>query len=73
MDYGNRQKRAEFLLRALRKRPDDEVVYATSKGEYTAKQLAFEVENQTKLGSSVVALTGLVIRALLEEKHGQER
>jgi hypothetical protein len=62
MDYGERQERAEFLVKTLREHPDR--VWR----DKTFAEMASEVENQTDAGRTLVAISGLVLTALLSNK-----
>ena len=67
MDYGDRQERAEWLLEVMEKNNPDphKIIYTDWHGqEYTAEQLAEHIECQTDLGTTLVAVAGLIIQAL---------
>jgi hypothetical protein len=62
MDYGERQERAEFLVKALREHPD------RMWRDKTFAEMADEIENQTDDGRTLVVISGLVLAALLSNK-----
>jgi hypothetical protein len=67
MDYGERQDRAEMLVKALRAAPNKtEVVWTDWYGEeYTARRIAEHIEDQSEYGVSIVAIAGFVLQAML--------
>lgn len=62
MDYGNRQDKAEILVKAFRNLADKNVPWSGK--NYSGNQIADEIENMTDLGKSLVAVAGFVIQAL---------
>jgi hypothetical protein len=62
MNYGDRQKRAEMIVKAFRSK--GETVFPLGDRTYTGEEIALEVEGETELGKSLVATAGLVLRAI---------
>ena len=69
MDYGERQDRAEALVKAFLQHPDQTgVIYRDPMGRtYTAENIASEVMEETELGKNIVAVAGLVLVAMLSK------
>ena len=63
MNYGERQDRAEMLIKMLRKQ-SDKIFRDSQSNEYTYDQLASFIEDETEFGQELVAFAGLVIQAL---------
>lgn len=64
MDYGDRQERAEYLVKILRERGNEVVDIATSR---TGNDLAQNIEDQTEEGHTLVAVAGLVFHAMAND------
>ena len=67
MNYGDRQDRAEFLLKTLRSKPDQSkigYIDSITKRKYSIADLIKEFENQTELARELLAVAGLVLPAL---------
>lgn len=63
MDYGDRQERAEYLVKRLRENPT-----LTLKGQsITAGELADEIEGMTVRGRGFVAVAGIVQTAMAND------
>jgi hypothetical protein len=60
MDYGDRQERAEILVRTFRAQ-GSKIIQGSS---LTGEQVANEIENMTEYGKSIVAVAGLVLHAM---------
>lgn len=63
MNYGDRQERAEMLVRAFRSQGTK--VFNMQNRAYTSDQIANEIECMTDLGKELVAVAGLVLQAML--------
>ena len=68
MDYGKRQERADFLIKCFNE-TDQSKLYKHKDKDYTMTELAKEIENETDLGKSLVAISGFVISALQKQKE----
>jgi hypothetical protein len=63
MDYGDRQQRAEYLIKRFRSEPSK--IYRDWKDVfYTYAQIADDIENMTEFGRTIVAVAGLVSYAM---------
>ena len=60
MDYGDRQERAEILVRTFRAQG----LKIIQGSDLTGEQVANEIENMTEYGKSLIAVAGLVLHAL---------
>ena len=60
MDYGDRQDRAEIIVKLFRERANTKPY---PKSNHTYGQMADEIENMTELGREVVAVAGFVFQA----------
>ena len=64
-DYKDRQPRVDYLLKALRDRPQDEPIHVDHTGRSrTPAEVAQEIEDGTEFGRGLVAVAGLVFQAL---------
>lgn len=61
MNYGDRQERAEFLIRTFRAQGPMVIQGSNLTGE----QIANEIENMTEYGKSLVAVAGLILHAMV--------
>lgn len=62
-DYGDRQERADHLIRILRASPDHP--YVDMRGQsWMPRELANEIEDGTEMGQTILAVGGFVIQAL---------
>lgn len=70
MDYGENQERAILLVRIFRAHSDQKsTVYVDMDGqEYTAAELADEIEIQSDVGNNILALSGFVMQATATSK-----
>lgn len=66
MDYGDRQKRAELLVKWFR--ADGDKVVNPNTGE-TGNELAQHIEDQTERGKEVVAVAGFVFQAVARDPN----
>ncbi len=64
MNYGDRQERAEAVVRALRQSPTPDRDFLIGKRSFTAGQMANEIEAMTEDGQACVAMAGLVLHAI---------
>jgi hypothetical protein len=63
MDYGDRQARAEMLVKAFRARGSKTI--RSPRGQIlTCEAVAVEIEGMTDLGRDLVAVAGLVLHAM---------
>jgi hypothetical protein len=60
MDYGDRQERAEMLIKTFRAQGSKIIQGSILTGE----QVADEIENMTEYGKNLVAVAGLVLHAI---------
>jgi len=69
-DYGERQPRVDFLLKAFREMPPDHVLTTDvlTGQPVTAAKMVHEIEAGTMLGKTCVAVAGLVIQALKSDR-----
>jgi hypothetical protein len=63
-DYGDRQERADHIMKALRSNPDKIYRGGPPGSPYTYAEIADQIEKGTQLGRTVVAVGGLVFQAL---------
>lgn len=65
MDYGDRQTRAEMLVKSFRKQGDKVYPLQGYQGRtsITGAEMADEIEKMTPVGRNIVAVAGLVIEA----------
>ncbi len=64
MDYGDRQDRALYLIKRFREAGDNGKAYTDYKGRvYTPAQMADEIEQETDLGKTMLAVAGIVFAA----------
>jgi len=71
MDYGDRQDRANLLIKLLREKAKagSDIIYDDKLGnKYTASEVADNIENQTSLGKQLVAVAGFVFHAFYSRK-----
>jgi hypothetical protein len=60
MNYGDRQERADMLIKVFCAQGSKIIVGSSLTGE----QIANEIENMTEYGKSLVAVAGLVLHAI---------
>lgn len=64
MDYGDRQERAEMLIKVFRSKGQEKFPNVMPGRELSGEEVASEIENMTPLGKSLVAVAGFVIQAM---------
>lgn len=62
MNYGDRQSRAEVLVKAFRARGSE--THDWKGRAFTGAEIACEIEGMTDLGRSLVAVAGFVLHAM---------
>ncbi len=62
MDYGDRQTRAEGLVKMFRAQP--RATFPWRDRSYTGAEIADEIEGMTEFGRTLVAVAGFVIEAI---------
>jgi hypothetical protein len=63
-DWGERQERADYLLKILHKDPDRIAKFPLDHRQYTYAEVADHIERGTVVGREVMAVAGIVLQAM---------
>ena len=63
-DWGERQERADHLIKILRKSPDKIAQFPLDHRKYTYEEVADHIEKGTVVGREVMAVAGVVFQAI---------